>query len=248
MTGMKQNLLAALTLVALVAIADRAQATLLTVEAGSGGTADAPAAPTGWPSTGALSVQSASLTGLLDNLSVPVTNLYDGSLGPTGSANPGAWSYCAISGPDTILTYTFDTTTTNRAGYDITKIETYAGWLTNFGGRSNQGYTVTLTYMDDTTAVLFATNQANSPENYWTKVLTTNSGGGTLNNGSGVVASGVKSITWSNFQDAAVGAPGVFWREFAVYGTATVTPEPSTIVLLAVGMLGMLAYAWRKGR
>ncbi len=32
------------------------------------------------------------------------------------------------------------------------------------------------------------------------------------------------------------------------YGTSRVTPEPSTLVLLATGLLGLLAYAWRKRR
>jgi hypothetical protein len=37
-------------------------------------------------------------------------------------------------------------------------------------------------------------------------------------------------------------------RNVVVYNTYTPTPEPSTIVLLATGIIGLLAYAWRKRR
>jgi hypothetical protein len=34
----------------------------------------------------------------------------------------------------------------------------------------------------------------------------------------------------------------------AVYGTITLVPEPSSLLLLAAGLPALLAYAWRKRR
>ena len=40
-------------------------------------------------------------------------------------------------------------------------------------------------------------------------------------------------------------APGACWRTGAV-GGGQVVPEPGTFALLAAGLLGLIAYAWRK--
>ena len=147
---------------------------------------------------------------------------------------------------DSVITYTFDMVASPN-GYDITKIATYMGWVPVGNGRSNQGYQVDLTFADDTTDTLIAqaTFEENDPACYWTQVIHTNSGGGIMDNGNDVIATGVKSVTFRNFDAARASGP-VMVRELDIFGTATVIPEPSTIILLVTGIFGLLAYAWRK--
>jgi hypothetical protein len=46
------------------------------------------------------------------------------------------------------------------------------------------------------------------------------------------------------------GSPGTYSVQFADSGTAgvqeTTVPEPGTLALMAAGLAGLLAYAWRK--
>ncbi len=129
---------------------------------------------------------------------------------------------------------------TNTLGYDITGINTWAGWNDSGGGRANQGYSVTVTFINDTTSLIssgtyYANTAAASGENgiinQWTEVLLTDS--------TGILASGVKSITLDNFDDAVPGG-NVQYREFDVLGVATVVPEPSSTALLGLGGLALI--------
>jgi hypothetical protein len=66
------------------------------------------------------------------------------------------------------------------------------------------------------------------------------------------------SLTWTATADAVGGNLGIFFNAAPGLGTNAQTgvgnvrlsyapaPEPSTVVLLGIGMLGLLAYAWRK--
>ena len=72
--------------------------------------------------------------------------------------------------------------------------------------------------------------------------------------GGQAIAAGINALRFT-FSDTGVTASPVPWPygpaaatygEIAVYGTPT--PEPSTLVLLTVGLIGLLAYAWRKRR
>lgn len=178
--------------------------------------------------------------------------LQDASMG-AGAASDGTPStYANFVYPSDTITYTFNTSS-HAAGYDITNIATYAGWNVGGGGRSNQGYQIDLTYVNGTTATLLpkTTLNANSSPTYWTQVSLTNAEGGALSQ-NGIVASGIKAITFRNFDESAVSAAyndkvyqQVMYREIDIVGTATV-PEPGTMVLCAVGLFGLLAYAWRK--
>jgi hypothetical protein len=96
----------------------------------------------------------------------------------------------------------------------------------------------------------------------WTQVATNNNFG---------VASGFQKVAWNpedysvslaNVNDSATRTFGIRWatsgtdyrygdgleisgRVNLVYDAATV-PEPASVVLLASGLVGLLAYAWRK--
>jgi hypothetical protein len=169
-----------------------------------------------------------------------LTLLNDGSLGTTGVST----TYVNGINADTTITFTFDTVS-NPNGYNITGIQSYAGWETDAGGRSNQGYAIGLTFVDNTTATLLdKTSWANSdPVDFWTRVVIANSSGnGALDNGSGVVATGVKAITFFGFDEATPKGP-VGYREFQIEGT--VVPEPAALGLL-VGLGGLALRARRR--
>ncbi|MDP4623927.1 MAG: hypothetical protein NWT08_02190 [Akkermansiaceae bacterium] len=175
--------------------------------------------------------------------------LNNGSIGNTdGDTNEEV----RINSTTTSVTLTFDVTT-NTLGYDITGIKTVAGWNELSGGRSNQGYAITFTFVNDTTATFV--NKQNWEPNlsdsfYWTEVEFTEDGGGVLNsdtvavNGgaaaadAGTTATGVKAISWTTFDNANPGSI-VLYREFDVFGTATV-PEPSVAILGGIGLLALL--------
>lgn len=246
MTTIRHGTLAIAAIAALSVLVSQAYATIITTPDSSSG----PFVLT--PATlGSVATVTSSGDAIESSWSQNLAILNDGSLG--AATDPGASNdSIGIKSSNTSITYTFDTTTNSR-GYDITGIQTYAGWLTSNGSgdiRSNQGYQVDLTFVGGATATLVGktsfpwnTTGFSLPATLWTEVAFT-SGGGVLDNGSGVVATGVKSITFTNFDSAVPGGP-VAYREIHLDGAATV-PEPGTVVLLGSGLLGLLAYAWRK--
>ncbi|CAA6691324.1 MULTISPECIES: LamG-like jellyroll fold domain-containing protein [unclassified Lentimonas] len=134
------------------------------------------------------------------------------------------------------FTVTLDTSV-NTNGYAITGIDSVFGWDTAASGRSNQGYSIVLTFVDDTTATLVdATHwEPNTPTaEYWTQVSFRNADQGALNSdtvtvnsettgGTGVIASGVKAVTFEITQDANAGGV-VVASEIDILGVAVI-PE-----------------------
>ena len=141
--------------------------------------------------------------------------------------------------PRNSVTVVFDVST-HPAGYDITGIETVAGWKSFAKGRSNQGYAILLTFVDGRTATLVDTRhwEPNTPPTYWTTVSFSNPEGGPLfsdtvqlnqeaaTRGTSVRASGVKSITFKNFSPGNAGHFAVY-REFDIRGVPS-TDGPGT--------------------
>jgi len=178
--------------------------------------------------------------------------MFNGTIDDAANADTNATDWVRFNDTNTV-TLVLDTSI-NTLGYDITGIDTFAGWNEAGGGRSDHGYSIELGFVGGGTATLInAQNWAPNPAGeFWSVVSITNDGGGTLftdtvnNNGAGAVAdagtlaTGVESITWTitNAANPSIAA------EFDVYGFATV-PEPSTYALLA-GCLALGSVMMRR--
>lgn len=140
-------------------------------------------------------------------------------------------------------------TAINTKGYDITGINTISGWTSNF---ANQKYTVYYSTVSqpDTFISLgdYSLNSAIAAGNDSTQTSLQIA----LTDSSGVIASHVAKLefvfekgSWPN-KTGGTDHNGTAYREVEVFGTAV--PEPSTIAMCIAGLLGLLAYAWRKRR
>jgi hypothetical protein len=126
----------------------------------------------------------------------------------------------------------------SATGYDITGASLVAGWP-NYGLYSRQSWSVSVaTVADPSTYTLlknveyFPYTDANSFVTGYTHVA--------LSDSTGKLATGVVGIKL-----VLNGFPAII-SEFDVFGTPTATPEPSTMALLAMGLISLLAYAWRN--
>lgn len=191
--------------------------------------------------------QSSSSTGTDAMGTARHAEMFNGTIGDAANANTNATDWVRFGTTNTI-TLNLDIST-NTLGYDITGIDTIAGWIEGGGGRSDHGYSIELGFVGGGTATLInAQYWAPNPSGeFWSVVSISNDGGGILNsdtvnnNGGGALAdantlaTGVQSITWT-ITDAA--NPSIA-AEFDVFGVATV-PEPSSTALLGLGGLALL--------
>ncbi|MDF7823574.1 PKD domain-containing protein [Pontiellaceae bacterium B12227] len=163
---------------------------------------------------------SVTNTGVWDDArAYPDTALFDGAVGTTGT-----WFHT-----DASVTIAFDTSA-YTLGYDISRIDTVFGGNAGAGGRANQGYSVTVTYMDDSTEKILGkkTWEPNSPASFWTKVSFSNSVGG-------VIASGVKAVTFAEFDAAGAAGFGDYTIacEFDIFGVGTEPTDGPTLGITA---------------
>ncbi|MGJ8725374.1 MAG: S8 family serine peptidase [Roseibacillus sp.] len=174
---------------------------------------------------------SSSATG--GNESAEHAQLFNGTIGNDDGDRSDSGEVQLASG--NTVTVNLDTSV-HTGGYDLTGIETIFGWNTGANGRSNQGYEVILTYIDNSTATLAGPThwEPNSPAQFWTKVSFADEEGGVLQSnrinhngntsaGTGVIASGVKAITFEISNNANAGS-WVIAREFDIFGYPTGGP------------------------
>ena len=197
--------LATMVMAGVLAIAAVAPAQLVIATSGGNNTSSV-TLPTAIPSELSTTVVSAS--NLFSGVTSTVSDLNDGSMDADGVWIVGIQ-------PTSTITYTF------AAPWNLTEIATYAGW--SGGAQSNQGYAVTLTYADNSSAVLLPATTlvpASSASLAWTEAELTNSGGGVLSNG-GIVANDVIAVTFNNFDASNTGTPYVVnYREIDIVGVA----------------------------
>ena len=135
------------------------------------------------------------------------------------------------------ITYTLDTST-NWYGYDVTQIQTIAGWVSNSTTHANQDYDIEVSYVGSLAFVPLHTvtylpfNGTPADANKSSMV--------TLTDDTGRIATNVDQLRFTFRQTGAWGnAAGFVLRELDVLGAATAVPEPSTALLLGVGLIGL---------
>jgi hypothetical protein len=148
---------------------------------------------------------------------------------------------------DWTLTFTLNTSV-NTLGYNITQILSLSAYAT-YGAYSQQRYDVYTAPVGSSNFTELGTGGTNgSPlgasgeENLLTYQAASNPGVTPIATGVGAVQFVIHYGT--DNVNTTVGC----YREIDVIGTATATPEPGTLALLAAGLAGLLCYAWRKRR
>lgn len=146
------------------------------------------------------------------------TKLNDGVLGGTYITSPptveGAWSESSGS------VSTFTLPAGNGSGWDLNSIVTFAAW--NGAGFGNQHYDVAVRRVWETTFSTIASIN-------YQPFSVTGTGGTkvTITHPSGMLARGVNAIRFTMLSTNGNSGRSVY-REFDVFGTATVPPAPST--------------------
>jgi len=167
--------------------------------------------------------------------------LVDGTVNPNPNADQN--QFAAVNGAVVTIQLSAGTGSNSPLGYDISSIVTTTG---NWTARQIQSYDLAYETMGGT----------------WVSLPSVVNLGTESNNGSvqvaiyednpsvSWIATGVQAIRFT-FHNASV-PPAAYgeavYQEIDVFGRATPTPEPGMLVLLATGLAGLLAYAWRRWR
>jgi len=135
-------------------------------------------------------------------------------------------------------------TSTNKNGYKISGIKTISGWNVDYVDQNYQLLYATASNPDTFISLgSFTLNNSNSYADL-------NQSGTTLQialtDSTGAIASNVAKLQFVFAPATSAWAHGTAYREIEVFGTAAPIPEPSSLFLLAAGIAGLLAYAWRK--
>ncbi len=159
-------------------------------------------------------------------------NLNDGSAGvnaslPSTAVYSTAWS----------TLYVLDTLT-NTLGYDITGVTTYAGWES--AGNADQIYELFVSVVNDPLFTSLGTFSYDITPTAGTR----NSTRIVLTDGTGTLATGVDAVRFE-MPLLAGNLTGVY-REFDVFGAATVIPEPNSMALGKLGLIGMISLRKRN--
>lgn len=174
------------------------------------------------------------------------TGLTDGTF--SNPSNTWITNANAAGTPAPSITYNFDTAA-NPLGYKLTSIRSIYGWNSS-AFYSDQRYVVDIAMVGSPTTFTqladvdyrpfgYNTNEDGSPA--------PNSSQFTLTDSTGTLATGVAAIRFAFLNNRGGYADqydGQVIREIDVSGSPI--PEPNTIIILLTGLLGLLAYAWRR--
>jgi len=158
-------------------------------------------------------------------------NLNEGTMGTSGDLATAAAHHDAVWS----ATFNLDVST-NTLGYDITGVTTYAGW--EGVGNSDQSYELFVSVVGDASfsslgSFSFDVSPAGDAS---TRIV--------LTDGTGTIAAGVDALRF-DFPSLSGALTGVY-REIDAFGSATVIPEPSSMALFALGLVGMVSLRKRN--
>jgi len=180
--------------------------------------------------TGQSTFLSQDITGSANSTGVP-SNLNNGSTGTATTHATAYWDHSNVWS----TTFNLDTSS-NTLGYDITEINTVAGWT---NANVFQEYELFVSVVGDASFTSLGTVNmtfiALDGLNHSTQAKWTDT--------TGTIATGVDAVRFVFADDIAPIA--AIYREIDVIGAATV-PEPSSMALVALSLVGMISLRKRN--